>query len=93
MTKTEFVEQLMKDNKGLFDSKRQATDAVSAVLDEIIKSTKKDKSVAFSGFGKFEQVKRAARVGRNPRTGEAIKIKAHKTPVFRPGLVFKEAIK
>jgi DNA-binding protein HU-beta len=49
--------------------------------------------VSLLGFGSFSVTKRAARTGRNPRTGDAIKIKSSKTPKFRPGKALKDAIK
>lgn len=58
-----------------------------------VKSTlKKGGSVTLVGFGTFAVAKRAARTGRNPRTGEAIKIKAAKLPKFRPGKALKDAL-
>jgi DNA-binding protein HU-beta len=59
-----------------------------------VKSTlKKNNSVTLVGFGTFSVTKRAARAGRNPRTGAAIKIKAAKIPKFRPGKALKDALK
>ena len=53
---------------------------------------KKGRKVQLVGFGTFELSKRAARKGRNPQTGEAMKIKASKTPKFKPGKAFKDAV-
>ncbi|MBO4836005.1 MAG: HU family DNA-binding protein, partial [Lachnospiraceae bacterium] len=50
------------------------------------------RKVQLVGFGTFELSKRAARKGRNPQTGEAMKIKASKTPKFKPGKAFKDAV-
>jgi len=59
-----------------------------------VKTTlKKNGSVTLVGFGTFSVSKRAARTGRNPRTGDAIKIKAAKVPKFRPGKGLKDAVK
>jgi DNA-binding protein HU-beta len=58
-----------------------------------VKSTlKKGNSVSLVGFGTFAVTKRAARLGRNPRTGAALKIKAAKVPKFRPGKALKDAL-
>ncbi len=71
-------------------TKVDAEKAVNSVLNNIKKNTKK--GVQLIGFGSFSVVKRKARKGRNPQTGEVIKIKASKTVKFRPGSAFKTAI-
>ncbi len=64
-----------------------------AALIEIIGATlTKGESIALVGFGTFEVRKRAARVGRNPKTGAELKIKASKTPAFKPGATLKAAV-
>ncbi len=73
-------------------SKSQADKAVSAVLGGIEKGLKKGKKVSLVGFGTFEVRKRKARSGRNPRTGEAIKIKAGKSVGFKAGKALKDAV-
>lgn len=70
-------------------SKKAASDVVEAVLDEITRSVSGGEKVSISGFGVFEKQDRAARVGRNPRTGAAVKIKATSVPKFRAGADFK----
>lgn len=70
-------------------SKKAAGDVVEAVLDEITRSVSGGEKVSISGFGVFEKQDRAARVGRNPRTGAAVKIKATSVPKFRAGADFK----
>ncbi len=73
-------------------SKKDVTDIVDAFLHETKKAVAKGNKVAVSGFGVFESTARKARIGRNPRTGEAVKIKATKLPKFRPGAEFKGAV-
>ena len=66
--------------------------ALEAVRRGHTRQLKDSGSVTLAGFGTFTVGKRAARTGRNPRTGEAIKIKAAKVPKFRPGKAFKDAL-
>ena len=73
-------------------SKASAARAVDAALEAIEKALKKGDSVTLVGFGTFVVRKRAARIGRNPRTGETIKIKASKVPAFKAGKALKVAI-
>jgi len=73
-------------------SKASAARALDAALDSITKTLKKGDAVTLVGFGTFIVRKRAARTGRNPRTGEAIKIKASKVPAFKAGKALKDAI-
>lgn len=70
-------------------SKRDVTEIVDAFVEEIKKAVVRGDKVAISGFGIFEAQAREARLGRNPRTGEAVQIKATKLPKFRPGAEFK----
>jgi len=65
---------------------------IGALIDIITATLKKGDSVALVGFGTFEVRKRAARAGRNPSTGEAIKIKASKAPAFKAGATLKAAV-
>ena len=74
-------------------SKAAATRALDAVIGGIKATLKKNNSVSLVGFGTFSVTKRAARSGRNPRTGATIKIKAAKVPKFRPGKALKDALK
>ena len=78
--------------KGAADSKAAAERILVAVLEGVKAGLKKDGQVQLIGFGSFQVKKRKARKGRNPRTGEVIKIKASKTVGFRPGKGLKEAI-
>ena len=73
-------------------SKAEASRAVDAVITGITKALKGGKQVSLVGFGTFAVKKRAARTGRNPRTGEAIQIKASKVPGFRAGKALKDAV-
>ncbi|MGB0718902.1 MAG: HU family DNA-binding protein [Bdellovibrionales bacterium] len=72
--------------------KTKAAAAVDAVIDAIKASLKKGDDVRLVGFGTFSVAKRAATTGRNPRTGEAIKIPASKQPKFKAGKELKEAV-
>ena len=74
-------------------SKRQATESLTVVLDEISKSLSKGEEVVLTGFGKFKVAQRKEREGRNPKTGETIKIAARKAPVFKPGQTLKDAVR
>lgn len=89
MNKAQLVEVVAKS---LGVSGAEAQRAVNAVLDGIKKGLKKDKTVSLVNFGTFEVRKRKARTGRNPRTGETIKIKASKSVGFRAGKALKEMV-
>ena len=88
MNKGQLVEAVQKA-LGKETSKRAAEESVAAVLEAIAKGVKKDGAVQLIGFGTF---KRAARMGRNPKTGEAMKIKASKTVGFSPSSVLKGSL-
>jgi DNA-binding protein HU-beta len=90
MTKTELVDKMVQD-AGI--TKVAATAALNSFMDGIGKALKKkDGKVTLVGFGTFLKTKRKARKGRNPRTGEAIKIKASSIIKFRPGKKLKEGV-
>jgi DNA-binding protein HU-beta len=72
--------------------KAQAARALDAVIECISKALKEGDQVSLVGFGVFAVKERAARTGRNPKTGESIEIKAAKTPAFKPGKAFKDAV-
>jgi DNA-binding protein HU-beta len=74
--------EIIQKNLGAETTKRAAADALDAVLEAIAKSVKKDGNVQLIGFGTFKVAKRAARTGRNPKTGAALKIKASKSVRF-----------
>jgi DNA-binding protein HU-beta len=90
VTKQEFVDAVA-DKAGL--SKRDASEAVDAVLDTITDTLKRGDSVTFTGFGKFSSSARAARMGVNPRTGERVQIQATTVPKFTAGSALKSAVK
>ena len=73
-------------------SKAAAGRALDALTAAVRGALKKGQSVTITGFGTFAVTKRAARTGRNPRTGAAIKIKAAKVPKFRPGKALRDAL-
>jgi DNA-binding protein HU-beta len=73
-------------------TKVDADKAIAALIDIITATLKKGDNVALVGFGTFEVRKRAARAGRNPSTGEAIKIKASKAPAFKAGATLKAVV-
>lgn len=73
-------------------SKSDAGDAVEAVFDTITRSLKKGDNVALVGFGTFSVKRRAARTGRNPRTGEPLEIPATNVPGFKAGKGLKDAV-
>lgn len=74
-------------------SKAAAGRALDAALEAITKALKKKDTVTLVGFGTFSVRKRSARIGRNPKTGEEIKIRASKVPGFKAGKTLKDAIK
>jgi len=74
-------------------TKKEAADAVNAVLDTITSALTKGDKVTVTGFGTFSTSKRAARMGVNPRTGEKIKIKATIVPKFKAGKSLKDAVR
>jgi DNA-binding protein HU-beta len=90
VTKSEFVDQVA-ERAGL--SKKNAEDAVDAVLETIEDALKRGSDVTFSGFGKFSVSQRSAREGRNPATGEKIKIAASRVPKFTAGAALKKSVK
>ena len=89
MNKSELIEHI---DKQADISKAAATRALEALIGGVKSTLKKSGSVSIVGFGTFTVSKRAARSGRNPRTGAAIKIKAAKVPKFRPGKALKDAL-
>jgi DNA-binding protein HU-beta len=89
-TKSEFVDKVAAES-GL--SKKDAGAAVDAVLGAIEDSLKSGDEVNFTGFGKFHVAERGAREGRNPRTGETMRIAASRVPRFTAGSGLKKAVK
>ena len=89
MNKTELIEQIAKKTQL---SKKDSQAALEAITDEIGRALKKGDKVQLIGFGTFEVSKRAARTGKNPQTGEAIKIPASKAPKFKAGKALKDLV-
>jgi len=89
MNKTQLIDAIAKDS-GL--SRADSARAIDSLVTTIQKTLKKGDDVALTGFGKFSVVKRGARTGRNPQTGQPIKIRASKAPKFTAGATFKTAV-
>ena len=89
MNKQDLVTKIAKDAEL---SKTSASTVVDSFIDGITKALKKGDSVTLVGFGTFQVRKRAARTGRNPKTGDTIKIKASKNPAFKAGKALKDAV-
>ena len=89
MNKSELVEAIAKAAEL---SKADAERALNATIDTVVKVVAKGDTVTLVGFGTFKSSKRAARTGRNPATGEAIKIAASTVPRFTAGAGFKTAV-
>ncbi len=90
MIKSELVQRIAGQNPHLYQ--RDVENIVNAILGEITTAMAKGDRVELRGFGAFSVKFRDARRGRNPRTGEEIKIKKAKVPKFRPGKALKEAV-
>jgi nucleoid DNA-binding protein len=88
MNKTELINEMAKN----LSSKKEAESALDSLLVTVSQALKKGDKITLTGFGTFKVSKRKARTGRNPRTGEKIKIKARKVPQFTPGKALKTAI-
>ncbi|MCH5291376.1 MAG: HU family DNA-binding protein [Treponema sp.] len=89
MNKVELVDAIAKET-GL--TKKDSEAAVKAFTETVAKTLANGEAVQLIGFGTFEVGSRAARTGRNPKTGEEIKIEASKTPKFKPGKALKDII-
>lgn len=89
MNKTELVAAVAEQ---IGVPKRTAEAVVNATINMIIDETANGNGVQLIGFGTFETVKRAARQGRNPQTGETVSVPATVVPKFRPGKAFKDAV-
>ncbi|WP_294332713.1 integration host factor subunit beta [uncultured Sphingomonas sp.] len=83
MIRSELVQLLVQDNPGL--SVREVEQIVSIFFDEIVGRLSEDGRVELRGFGAFSTRARDARLGRNPRTGEAVEVDAKRVPYFKPG--------
>ena len=89
MNKEQLVEAIAKKTKM---AKKDVNLFLNATLDAVTAALKKSDKVTLVGFGTFQVRERAAREGRNPRTGSVLKIKAKKAPVFTPGKGLKEVV-
>jgi DNA-binding protein HU-beta len=89
MKKADLVNEIAK----IILTKKEAAMAVEIFLGTIKKTLKKRDKVYLFGFGTFSVVKRKARIGRNPKTGQKVKIAAKVIPKFKPAKAFKEAVK
>jgi nucleoid DNA-binding protein len=89
VNKAELIEAIVKETEL---SKTAAGRALNAVLDTIVQAVAKKQDVQLIGFGTFKAAKRAARTGKNPRTGEKLKIAAATVPKFSAGAAFKAAV-
>lgn len=89
LSKSDFIALVAKETNL---EKTTTEQVVSATLDTLMKSLKDGKEVRFMGFGSFSVQHSKAREGRNPRTGETIKIAASNKPVFKAGKEFKDAV-
>nr|MBF0683957.1 HU family DNA-binding protein [Pseudomonas sp.] len=89
MNKTELIEHIAAQAD---ISKAAASRSLDAMIGAVTTTLKKGRPVTLVGFGTFDVTTREARTGRNPRTGEAIKIEKAKVPKFRPGKALKDAV-
>jgi DNA-binding protein HU-beta len=90
MNKKELLEAILKNKDLGTMTKKDAELFLNTTIDTIKKTVKKGEDVSLIGFGSFSKVKRAARMGVNPATGEKIKIKAKNLPKFKPGKAWKD---
>lgn len=90
MTKAELLNVIAKSNPEM--TKKMVTEVVDAVFGQMTNAIKKDGTFSWPGFGTFKVRKRKARQGRNPQTGETIKIKASKTVGFKPAKALKDRL-
>ena len=89
MNKTDLIDAVASEADV---SKAEAARVVDALIDSITRALKKGDTVTLVGFGTFQVRERAARSGRNPKTGETIKICASKNPAFKAGKALKDAV-
>lgn len=89
MNRTELVAAIAEQTEL---SKKDAEKALKAFTEVVAAELKKGEKIQLVGFGTFEVSERAAREGRNPQTGEAMSIKASKTPKFKPGKALKDTV-
>ncbi len=92
MNKKELIESILSNKELAHLTKKDAENFLNTTIDTIKKTVKKGDDVSLIGFGTFSKVKRAARMGVNPATGEKIKIKAKNLPKFKPGKAWKDML-
>ena len=92
MTKAEMIEAVLKSAKGVDLSKKAMGEILDATFAEVRKAIKKEKRFSYPDFGTFTVKSRKARMGRNPQTGETIKIKASKSVGFKAAPTFKKSL-
>ena len=90
MNKAELIEAMAKK---MGETKKNAEESLNAFVDVVSETLSKGDKVQLVGFGSFEVIKRAARKGKNPQTGEEIKIPASKAPKFKAGKALKDIVK
>lgn len=90
MNKKELLEQILATKNLAHITKKDADAFLNTFIDCVKKAVKKGDDISLVGFGSFTRVKRNARMGINPATGEKIKIKARTLPKFRPGKAWKD---
>jgi DNA-binding protein HU-beta len=89
VNKAQLVEAL---SERLDNDRKRAQQSVEAFLDTVYRTVQKGEKVAITGFGVFEKRERAARMARNPATGERVRVKKTSVPAFRPGQEFKDVV-
>lgn len=90
MNKSDLIDAIVKETKC---TKACANESIDAIIKAVTGALKKGDEVVLVGFGTFKTAKRAARTGRNPQTGKAIKIAAKRVPKFKAGTALKKAVK
>jgi nucleoid DNA-binding protein len=88
MNKSHLIEEVAQ----VVDTKKEAEEAINCIFESITNALKKKDTVSLAGFGTFKVNERKARTGRNPRTGEEIRIQAKNIPKFVPAKALKEAV-
>ncbi len=90
MIRSELIQKIAEDNPHLFQ--RDVEKIVNTVFDEVIEAMARGDRVELRGFGAFSVKKRDARIGRNPRTGAAVKVKAKHVPFFKTGKLLRDRL-
>ena len=90
MNKAMLVEKIQSEHGDM--TKAQAERLVDTIFKSIVEETSKGETVSIAGFGVFCTKERSARMGRNPRTGESMQIKASTAPKFRPSKLYKDTV-